>query len=455
MFWLDRTSLWADEVFSFHWSLLDPDFLLGQGKRLEVNPPAYYLLLHGWMHLVGTSVFAVRSLSVLCSVPTVLAAYAIGWRLNGRHAALLAGFFLAINPLSIYFAQEARGYALLDLFDSVALVGLCYALAEPTNERRRLLWIALFSVAVVAAFRVHYTTLFFIGACFVPVALNLLRSRPFFWRRVLPWVGCGLFIAAGIALPLQTAVSMSHSADIAWMGSLDLREIWRFIVQIFSYPGGGHNNLLVGGAESVLAMVVAAGLLQRSPDALQFNIMILVPVSYCVFLIAASLVRPMLLSRVAVWLSLPICLLLAYATLAQPRKWRGFSLIAVATIFLGLTIDYFVIQPREDWSAAVRALTANPRCQGPIVAFGPYNLELQHYQPSIAARPMYWVRPYHGMPETSESVLDAMLTHDLPLEPEDLVAFMQAHPGAAFVVRQIHYQTALSLLGNMADKMRV
>lgn len=456
LFWLGHTSLWSDEVFSVRWSQLDPDFLVGQGAHLEVNPPAYYLLLRGWMHIAGMSVFAVRSLSALCSIPTVLVAYAIGWRLGGRLAARLAGVFLAINPLSVYFAQETRGYALLSLLEGVALLGLCYALGEAENERRRLSWTALFSVAAVAAFHVHYTALLFIGACFVPIGLDVLRPRPIRWRRVLPWAGSGLCIAIGIAAPLETAMSMSHSADIAWMARLRLHDIWTFVVQVLAYPGGGHRYLLVAGADAILALVVAAGLLRQPPNALQFNIAILVPLSYCILLIAVSVLRPMLVTRVGVWLSLPICLLLAYATAVQAWKWpRLVSAIMVAIIFLSLTADYFVWQPKENWPRTVQAVRGNPSCQGPVVSFGPYNLELQRYGPDIAARPMYWVRPYHGMPATSESVLDTRLTHDVALQPEALATFMRATPGATLVVRQVHLGTVVSLLGEMTDKMRV
>ena len=68
-FWLNRSSLWADEIFSVYWSQLDPAFLLGQGEYLEANPPAYYILLRAWTDNAGTSVFAVRAFSVVCSIP--------------------------------------------------------------------------------------------------------------------------------------------------------------------------------------------------------------------------------------------------------------------------------------------------------------------------------------------------------------------------------------------------
>ena len=56
---------------------------------------------------------SVRFPSLLFSVATVLVIYATGRVLMGRVTALLAGLLAAIDPAAIYFAQEARSYALL------------------------------------------------------------------------------------------------------------------------------------------------------------------------------------------------------------------------------------------------------------------------------------------------------------------------------------------------------
>src|SRR5918997_6697573 len=48
--------------------------------RLDGSPPLYYLLLHGWMQLTGTTEEAVRSLSLLCAVVAVPVAW---WAARG------------------------------------------------------------------------------------------------------------------------------------------------------------------------------------------------------------------------------------------------------------------------------------------------------------------------------------------------------------------------------------
>ena len=98
--------------FRFGWSQPDLHFLLGKGARTETNLFAYYILLHGWMEIFGTTEVAVRALSALVSTATVVVVYAIGRMIVDRPTALLNGLLTAVDPVAIATAQEARGYAL-------------------------------------------------------------------------------------------------------------------------------------------------------------------------------------------------------------------------------------------------------------------------------------------------------------------------------------------------------
>ena len=74
----------------------------------------YFLLLHFWL-MLGSSLGFLRGLSVLFSVATIPVIYALGARLFGRNAGLIAAWLLAINAFHIRYAQEIRGYAMVAL----------------------------------------------------------------------------------------------------------------------------------------------------------------------------------------------------------------------------------------------------------------------------------------------------------------------------------------------------
>ena len=66
---LGAASLWSDEIFSRYYAdLFGLHYVLTDGLSKETNPPTYYLLLHAWIALWGSSEAALRSLSVVACI---------------------------------------------------------------------------------------------------------------------------------------------------------------------------------------------------------------------------------------------------------------------------------------------------------------------------------------------------------------------------------------------------
>src|SRR4029077_9241470 len=87
-----------------------------------------------WTQVTGTGEFGLRSLSALAGVATVPVAYLLGLELRGRRAGLMAAALVAVNPMLLWYSQEARAYALLALLCAVSL--LYCARAERRGGRR-------------------------------------------------------------------------------------------------------------------------------------------------------------------------------------------------------------------------------------------------------------------------------------------------------------------------------
>ena len=86
--------------------------------RQDGSPPLYYVLLHLWMSVFGTSDEAAHLLSLLFALITVPAGLWAGWSLFGRRAGWMVATLVAISPFVGSYANEARMYTL------VALLGL-------------------------------------------------------------------------------------------------------------------------------------------------------------------------------------------------------------------------------------------------------------------------------------------------------------------------------------------
>lgn len=121
-------SLWFDEGYtvalatasSFH------DFWVrfGHSTTSEHLQPLYYLLMFMWVKAAGTSDASLRLLSSLFSIASGLAAYRAVSILAGtrRSLALLAFAAITFSSFSLYYGQEARPYALLQLASFAFLV---------------------------------------------------------------------------------------------------------------------------------------------------------------------------------------------------------------------------------------------------------------------------------------------------------------------------------------------
>jgi hypothetical protein len=80
----------------------------------DPHPPAYYVLLGGWMTL-GTGDDWVLGLSILLTLALVPSAWWVGRAWFGPRAGMVAALVCALHPLALYWSHFARMYGLLML----------------------------------------------------------------------------------------------------------------------------------------------------------------------------------------------------------------------------------------------------------------------------------------------------------------------------------------------------
>src|SRR6185295_18453563 len=109
----------SDEVWSVNTSSLNYRSEL-TALKADVHPPLYFLILHSWLRLFGTGERAVRALSGLFYVVSVLAIFGIGRELYGSKTGLFCAVIYLSSPLAILAAQFARMYSLLSFLSIVS-----------------------------------------------------------------------------------------------------------------------------------------------------------------------------------------------------------------------------------------------------------------------------------------------------------------------------------------------
>ncbi len=253
---LGNRGLSIDEAFSISLASLDPGRIVA-GTAADQHPPLYYLLLHGWMELVGQSLLAARALSALVGWLTVPLVYLAGRRLAPAIGLLAAGL-LAVSPAHIWYSQDTRMYALLVFLGTLST---WLAWRWWTDDRFRSWGGSLLYVTVtLAALYTHSFGLFLVAAQNVAGLALEWRSRHSGGRRQLigRWLLMQLALALGFLpwLPVMVDQMLHHRLD--WIGSLSwpqLRHTWLYLLYGRDWQGswGDYVGALLGLALLALA----------------------------------------------------------------------------------------------------------------------------------------------------------------------------------------------------------
>jgi mannosyltransferase len=361
---LGLQSFWYDEAYTpvhvLHTSL---SATLRAMVRSENSPPLWYLIEWVDYRVLGSGEFALRLPSALAGVATVPVAWAIGQQLAGRTAAIITAALVAVNPLFVWYSQEARAYGLFVL--SAALALLCFLRAARQPSRGRM---AAFAASGVLALLSHYFAVFLL----VPMVLWLLGGRAT-RRAALP--ATGALLLAGLALLPLISAQGGHGTQ--WIGRWPLSERLEAVPQ---YYLTGYSAAPLGhGVELLVALVVLAGaglglwrMLGRPPSVLEpersedlqrarrlLMVLSIAAGGVLIPIVLVGLGADYLAPRNLVGAMIPVTALIA-ALLAWPRAGRTGSalaaILALSFLALSLDVDLSPRLQRGNWRGVAKLL---------------------------------------------------------------------------------------------------
>ena len=333
---LDLQSFWVDEGATIH--LLRSDFggMLDGLTVTEKTPPLYYVLAWLWTRPFGTGEIGVRSLSALVGVLTVPAAFALARELISERAGLFAAALVAVNPLLVWYSQEARAYALLVLLATLATL-FCV-------RRRPVAWAVLSALALAT----HYFAAFVIA----PLALWLLLRHPDRRRAV---AAVGAVAAAGLAL-LPLAIDQSENPGSNFITGTGLG------TRLLQVP----KQFLLGYDAPAEALLTAAAVALAAAGAVLAFKRARANATAAAALVAAAILLPLLaaaggadfvIARNLVVALVPLIVLLAAGFAGWGRAGvalaAGLALVSLAAILAVFTRPEF---QRDDWRGAAEAI---------------------------------------------------------------------------------------------------
>jgi 4-amino-4-deoxy-L-arabinose transferase-like glycosyltransferase len=360
-------SLWGDEAHSFYLarqiglaSILPVTLKLISDSHL----PVYFALLAGWIRLFGVGELALRSLSIVISLFSLAAFFALLRRMFDDRSALIGLLLLAVSPLAVMHAQEIRMYGLLFLLST----GSAYYFWNLVSDKLNRANYAGYLLATTLLLLTHvYGALIMVAQAFY-LAINYWQERK--WSALWPAITCQLAVAVMI-LPAYITMFSSHLM-IAVSGTGDMA------FSVFPWYLKGPLIVFVLSLGETVApwawlIVLPAGLAfgclfiracrsWQDKRIAYLLVLMLVPI-----LIAAFLLRPTMPKYLIV--ALPFYLALISFALAgiEKKLWR-YGLIAVLLIVQLYSInnyfslrDYHNSNQIEPWREVAATIKAEYR----------------------------------------------------------------------------------------------
>lgn len=320
-------AIWYDEAFSVLLARYEPLQIWSLTAR-DFHPPLYYLVLHYWMGWFGHGALAVRSLSVIADVGTILLSMKLMSLVATRRATWMAALLLALLPISIRYSQEARMYTLLGLWLMGATVALVRWVKEPEKKR----FPAIYVLLMTAAFYTHY----FAALCV------LVHWFYWGWGRLGDFPGmipARLWILANVAIVVLFLPWLPHfiqhlSEGGVWITPVTVQAVVSLVWQFTVMNAWGTHSPLLRAVPLMLVVVCAVGLICKNDHPHRFNSLLVgyffVP---AVVLTMAALIVPVFAPRYLTFAAagLPLIVATALDRWVQRTDVLALALIIVLT----------------------------------------------------------------------------------------------------------------------------
>ncbi len=344
-------ALWHDEAFSalyirYSWS--EMMYRIG----LDVHPPLYYWVLRLWSYIFGSGLLSLRSLSIFFGILTIYAGYLfVRQAFNNEKLAIVAAFFLAINPFQIQYALEARMYTLgtfLVLFSSWILL--------KALENNKIKYWVIYGLLTAAGLYTHYYIAFSIAAQGLYILYYLYKNRLLQSKFFLFSIG-SYVLAFVFYLPwIPTLLKQFNRVTAAfWIPEPDRwsvpSTIWKMT---FGGQGNDHTTLLFA---TLVALVIIYNFFKETKPPIRWFVILSVAVPFLAAILL-SFKQAIYQDRYFVFTSLFFTILIAAALFLVPKYstrrtltiiFAAFSIflffknwndLGVKNLFFNRTINY-------------------------------------------------------------------------------------------------------------------
>jgi mannosyltransferase len=319
--------IFIDEAYSIFTAGLNLHGIIGQ-LRTDPNLPLYFVFLHGWIGIFGTSEIAARAPSVLFYFLGILTAGKLGKEVSqDARVGLYSAFFYAASLQAIHIAQKVRVYTLLGLLAGLSTLFFFRCFWKASSGWRD--WILYILINVAGSFA-HLWFAFVIAAQFICYFVFFPRATS---RRFL-----GSIVLSGIPfLLIWGRFLLQQVANVPdWMPRTDL---WSAPGAILEFYGGKIAGTIILTC-CILLFFLAKNRQPAQTDAngtrAQWALLLIFSLSIAVPLLV-SLIKPIYWPGRYTIIALPsLAVLLGWllAARVRPPLLAGFACVVLVSVLI-------------------------------------------------------------------------------------------------------------------------
>jgi len=248
---MSRWSVWFDEAYGLY--LIRYGFLdIAKYTSTDVHPPLYYWVLKIWQAIFGNSEIALRSLSMVMIMIAIVFVYLLVRRAFGVRVGAWVVALLALSPMMIRYAEEARMYGMVMAIVAAAT----YVLIDVTSKPSRRKWV-LYGILVSLGMWTHYFTAImwlthWVWRYITVRRKNARQTARAFWTKEWIWahvLAIGLFLPW---LPYMVKQMATVQAGGFWIRPISVTTPFNFLTNLIMY----RENHEVLGWLAVLMLLV-------------------------------------------------------------------------------------------------------------------------------------------------------------------------------------------------------
>ena len=378
LFFLSKQSLRLDEAQSLWQSSRTPAGILRVIAE-DVHVPLYGLMLHFWEFLFGTSVFAVRMMSLLFFMAAIPLTYFVGKLAYNRTAGIYAAVLVAVSPFLNWYGNEIRMYSLMVAAGLANNYFFLQLFHQKENAEKRVSFTKIWIGYILTAFIGIYTHYFF--------WLMLLTQGLFFllYRRLFPQGSLKkfIFIAAGLLLTLSPWLYFVYHLGLIGNSTplifkpTSINLFNTFSQFLFGFQDDHLNTLIVSLWPLTVAFVFLS--LRKNqkipPQSVYFFLSAILPLAL-VFLISITL-RPIFLTRYLIFTVPSLYLFLAWFLSAYPQKIAAGlkTLLVLGMVFMLINQAASADTPvKEDYQQAAALLNQETTAEDVVILSAPFTV---------------------------------------------------------------------------------